>query len=355
MASRPLSVDEFAEITMGRHQWLDMDPLTFSKIVQAQLENIEPLSPRGKGKQRAGAVTDAQLALQVYVDDLAHSNDVISNHLLAQPVSEASLRDVSAIEDAGRRHDCIDQDYEVAFKPTNEGLARVNRRSMMQELQRKEADPLKDLWPALMDSDSEESLIAAESSTWAAAQNIRESRSKRTCIACAEQRLVRDLTTVPCKHEHEYCRDCLSRVVELAIEDESFFPPKCDGAIIPLDVFNTFLPRSLINQYQSKALECETKDRTYCYESTCAAFIPPDATDELSPKCPKCRKTTCIVCKSAGHFGDCVGDEAMRQLKEKANMKRWQTCYMCSSIVQLEHGCNHITYVPTIRSLMVCY
>jgi hypothetical protein len=329
-------VDEFAEITMGRHQWLDMDPLTFTKIVQAQLENIEPLSPPGKGKQRAGTVTDAQLALQVYVDDLAHLHGVNSNHLLAPSVSEAPLRSISAIEDASRRDHLFDQDCEFA----------------LQELQRKEADPLKELWPVLMDSDSEESLIAAESSTWAAAQNIRESRSKRICIACGEQRLIRDLAAVPCKQEHEYCRDCLSRAIELAIEDESFFPPRCDGEIIPLDVFDAFLPRSLTDHYRSKALEYETKDRTYCYESTCAAFIPPDSTDELSVKCPTCHKTTCIRCKSSGHFGDCVGDEAMGQLKETANRKRWQICYMCNSIVQLEHGCNHITYVQTICGVL---
>ena len=341
MASRPLSVDEFAEITMGRHQWLDMDPLTFSKIIEVQLENVEHLSSRAKGKQRDGTVKDARLALQVCVDHAGSSNDTISDHMVAEDVATASLRDVPAIEEAVRRGHRIDQDYEFASKLAGGRLARVNRRSMMQELQQKETDPLKELWPALIDSDSEESLVAAESSTWAAAENIRESRSKRRCVACAEERLIRDLATVPCKHKHEYCRDCLSRVVELAIEDESFFPPTCDGEVIPVENFSTFLPRSLIDQYQSKGLEYETKDRIYCYESTCAAFIPPASIDGVSAMCAKCCKTTCTI--SSGHFGDRVGDEAMRQLEETANMKRWRRCHMCNSIVQLEHGHSHIT------------
>lgn len=346
MEPRSLTADEFAEITMRRHQWLDMDPLTFSKINQVQLEDIEHLSSRTKGKQREGTVTDAQFALQVYVDDLATSNATIGNRMAAENIATALVRDVPTIEEAFRREQQIVQDREFATRIAGGRLAKANRRSMAQELQRKESDPLKELWPALLDSDSDESTVVAESSSWAAARNIRDVRSRRQCIACAEEKLAREVVRVPCKHSHEYCRDCLSRMVQLAIEDEYFFPPRCDGEIIPVNTFETLLPGSLIDQFQSKALEYETKERTYCYESTCATFIPLNSINGLTGRCPRCRKTTCIVCKSSGHIGECTGDEALWQLKETANLERWQRCYMCNHLVELEMGCNHIKYVP---------
>jgi hypothetical protein len=347
MASRPLSVDEFAEITMGRHQWLDMDPLTFSKIVQVQLEDVENLSTRAKGKQREGTVTDAQFALQVYVDDLSTSNATLSDRMVAEDVAAALLRDNPAIKEAFRREQQIARDREFATELIGRRATPSNRRSIMQELQRNDSDPLKELWPTLLDSDSDESTITPESSNWAASRFIRDVRSKRRCVACAEERLIRDLATVPCIHEHEYCRECLSRMVRLAIEDESFFPPKCDGNIIPINMFRDFLPRNLVEQFESKATEYETKDRTYCHDHTCTTFIPPSAVDGLTGKCPSCFKTTCIVCKSAAHFGVCSSDEALHDLKETANKEQWQSCYMCNHVVQLERGCNHITYVST--------
>lgn len=308
MASRPLSTDEFNEITMGRHQWLDMDPLTFSKIVQLRWEDIERLSSRSKGKQREGTVTDAQLAWQVYVDELADSIESSSDRMLAENIATNSLRDVSMIEQEAWEGQLDVEDGDYTSMMAGESPTQVNRRSLMQEMQRKDIDPLKELWPALVGSDtdseeslfadgpsralrpvlpdwaSEESLVAAESSPFDAAQTIRDVRTKRRCIACAGEKLIRDLATVPCKHNHEYCRDCLSRLFQLSIDDESPFPAKCDGEVIQIDAYNAFLPQSLVDQYRSKALEYQTKGRAYCYESACADFI--ETPPPLPPRPP---------------------------------------------------------------------
>lgn len=326
MAPRPLSTDEFHEITMGRHQWLDMDPLTFSKIVQVQLEDIEHLPYRGKGKQRAGTVTDAQFALQVYVDGLTHSDETISDGMMSEDVAPALSRGPLLIGESSRAKQQLQRDLEFTSNMAVGTLAQINRRSIMQELQSQDTDPLRELWPALVDSDSDSSLVAAESSTWAAARVIRGARSRRRCIACSEEKLIRDLATIPCRHEHEYCRSCLSRLIQLAIDDESFFPPKCDGDVFPVDAFADFLPQSLLDEYHSKAVEYETKDGTCSHESTCAAFIS----------------------KSAGRLGDSMSDDTLRQSKETMDAEIWQTCYMCHQIVQLEQGCNHIMYVPIL-------
>jgi hypothetical protein len=358
MSSAPsssLSVQHFDKMTAGNLQWLDMDPPTLNKILQIQLEDIEALSSRAKGKQREGIVTDAQFALQVYVEDLATSYTTISDRVLAEDVTKALLGDIPAIEEAARRERQIARDREFAGRLSGSRATPSSRRSLTRKLQRNDSDPLKALWPVLLDSDSDESVVQAESSTWAASRLNRDTPSMRRCVACAEERVVSEVATLPCKYNHTYCRDCLATMFRLAIEDESLFPPKCDGEEIAIDMFCEFLSPDLVEQYSSKSLEFKTKYRTYCHDQSCSAFIPPAQIAGITGVCPNCRKTTCVLCKFSAHFGECSSDEATRQLKETAANEQWQRCYICEQIVQLERGCNHITYVrPWHRFLLLC-
>lgn len=323
-------------------QWLDLDPLTFETIIQVQLEDIENLSSRAKGKQREDTVTDAQYALQMYVEDLARSGAVRNDRTVAKDVATALFTDIPAMEEAVRLQKQVARDRELALKLAGSSSMPIKRNSILHKLRRKEADPLKELWPVLLDSDSEESTVA-ESSSWAASRFVRDIAPKRRCIACIEEKVVGQMVTVPCKYGHEYCRDCIAKLIRNAVEDESQFPPRCDGSEIDVDCYRDFLPPDLVEQFQSKSLELNTKDRTYCHGNECSAFIPPDSIEVLTAICPQCGKTTCTLCKCQSHLGDCPGDETLRQLTETASAQQWQRCYMCNNIVELESGCNHIS------------
>ena len=51
-----------------------------------------------------------------------------------------------------------------------------------------------------------------------------------------------------------------------------------------------------------------------------------------------------MTCKAAAHKGDCPEDKAVQQVLDLAK-KRWQRYRACLRTVELNFGCNHITYV----------
>ncbi|KAL2808002.1 hypothetical protein BJX63DRAFT_410661, partial [Aspergillus granulosus] len=61
--------------------------------------------------------------------------------------------------------------------------------------------------------------------------------------------------------------------------------------------------------------------------------------------CPDCGHTTCTNCKGRVHTGDCPNDTSMQQLLATAQENGWQRCYSCWRMVELDHVCNHMTFV----------
>ena len=165
------------------------------------------------------------------------------------------------------------------------------------------------------------------------------------CIACRENKDFSDVARMPC--EHEYCRECLISLFQASMEDESLFPPRCDGQPIPLDQFRSFLPVDLVKKFEEKSVELSTKNRVYCHDPRCSTFMPwpasADRTDGGWLTCPRCEKTTCTTCKATAHTGDCPDDKAVQQILDTAGNEQWQRCYECHRFVELEQGCNHMT------------
>jgi len=67
--------------------------------------------------------------------------------------------------------------------------------------------------------------------------------------------------------------------------------------------------------------------------------------------CPDCSTVTCTLCKAASHRGDCPADTVLQQVLQTADENRWQRCYSCRRLVELDIGCNHITFVSPPYSL----
>ena len=147
---------------------------------------------------------------------------------------------------------------------------------------------------------------------------------------------------LPCRHE--YCRECLDGLFEASMTDESLFPPRCCRQPIPVASVRLFLKLELVQEFARKTIEFGTPNRTYCHSPTCSTFIHPRNIDGESAYCDQCGRHTCVTCKAAGHTGDCPHDTALQQVLETAQDMGWQRCYSCRSVVELEHGCNHMTY-----------
>lgn len=200
------------------------------------------------------------------------------------------------------------------------------------------------------DRDCDE-VITAESSSTAASRASTTCLRPQSCVACGDEKHFFALARAPC--DHEYCRACLKSLFATAMKDETLFPPRCDGQEIPLETVRFFLSSEVAEEFDARHDELSTKDRTYCFDRSCSAFIPAPAIGSLpaawtaesgnAASCPKCKKTTCTTCKDPSHSGDCPEDTALMELIETANEAQWQRCYQCHRFVELSTGCNHIT------------
>ncbi|KAG9656807.1 hypothetical protein KCU64_g5621, partial [Aureobasidium melanogenum] len=161
------------------------------------------------------------------------------------------------------------------------------------------------------------------------------------CVACEEQLPPKDLILASCGHC--YCGSCLSMVFNAAVSDESLYPPRCCAQMpIPIEHAKRFLDKEFEATFAKKGIEFSTVDRTYCSDPICSTFIPPDDYEADHAYCPKCWQRTCIVCKAPAQGGDCPTDLELAALLRYAEEMRWQRCYNCLSVVQRQHGCNHM-------------
>jgi hypothetical protein len=185
-----------------------------------------------------------------------------------------------------------------------------------------------------------------ESSTRAASRMTVATTPPKSCTACGDNFAPHDLARVPCRHE--YCRTCLEQLFTQSLKDETYFPPRCDKQEIPMYLVRRYLPAALVKEFEARYEELSTKIRTYCHEKTCSAFVPLRSIAGDTATCPKCRKRTCTICKAETHLGDCPQDEALRLLLEAAGNHHWQRCFQCRRVVELDIGCNHITFAASL-------
>ena len=146
-----------------------------------------------------------------------------------------------------------------------------------------------------------------------------------------------------CASRHVYCRNCLRDLFVLSITDESLFPPKCCGSIIPVSLIDEKLTLEESNAFHDAETEYSTSNRVYCAQFDCGRFISmKDVVDDRA-HCGACGNETCIHCKREAHHGDCPADEALQNLIAYAAEEHWQRCFGCGAMVERPEGCNHMT------------
>lgn len=138
------------------------------------------------------------------------------------------------------------------------------------------------------------------------------------------------------------CQPCLIRSIHTAMKEESLFPPKCCGQVIPVDNTNAFITEELLTEYENKRDEFETANRTYCNDRACSAFIPLSSIHAGIAHCTRCEKRTCLNCLSEAHEGACTDDPESQRVVRLAEEEGWRRCEQCKNIVELTYGCFHI-------------
>ncbi|KAK3116997.1 hypothetical protein LTR53_002079 [Teratosphaeriaceae sp. CCFEE 6253] len=170
------------------------------------------------------------------------------------------------------------------------------------------------------------------------------------CVGCYEDTHPGASLRTPCNHV--YCTDCLTQLFERSMAEETLFPPRCCMQAILLTEAADVLQPAVAEEFAARFVELSTANRTYCFEPTCATFIPPDAIRGDIAVCPTCVRITCAMCKQASHAGrDCPRDEALQQLLETAQEEGWRRCGNCSRVIEL----NYVAIAATTSATSAAY
>lgn len=159
------------------------------------------------------------------------------------------------------------------------------------------------------------------------------------CTFCREQ-INGTVVHAPCGHPWD--TDCLADLFRAATTDESLFPPRCCQQPFVLSDVQHHLGAELLRTFATISVEFGTPNRVYCHRPTCSAFICPATETATSKVCPACPAQTCGRCKKRAHLGSpCATDDA--PILALAEQEGWARCPGCKHLVELTHGCYHIT------------
>lgn len=375
----------------------DMDDESYSIALQLMLEDAQQLA-EGKGKQKEGTKSDTQVAFDLYAQEIQNALTIEVDHRLTTSIHQALRADANAIsqmqhEERMARHDRqvalalsqgrvpppmppsipppppapeqVPETSSVTVADANESLGKEpsnvehvdpeeppkigdvdcpRQSAKGKELEAAPTQHTEDTRTEGFNSHDEadddvtlqgKPAKPGESSSWAASRQ--PPPTHRPCTFCTEPTPELRMIRAPCGHE--CCYDCIEIIFTQATRDETLCPPRCCQQTIPIEQHSQILDQDLVNLYHAKQIEFSTKNRTYCHNTECGAFIKPGDVGH----CRSCGLYTCTSCNKAAHTGDCPKDSELLHVIELAEQKGWRRCAKCNAMVELSIGCNHIT------------
>ncbi|PKS07896.1 hypothetical protein jhhlp_006504 [Lomentospora prolificans] len=193
---------------------------------------------------------------------------------------------------------------------------------------------------------------ATETKTGDAAE---ESPDTVECISCFEDYRPNEMIKAPC---HSYCRDCFTRLISTALQNEQQWPPKCCLNEIPFQTIYQYIQSDLRTTFETRALEWKTPvgERIYCSTPECAVWIPPNQVNggTSTARCPAGHET-CSFCRGPAHAGaDCPQDWDLQRTNELAEEEGWKRCAQCHALVEHREACQHMTCRCGYQFCYVC-
>ncbi|OSD08736.1 hypothetical protein PYCCODRAFT_1455722 [Trametes coccinea BRFM310] len=176
-------------------------------------------------------------------------------------------------------------------------------------------------------------------------------------------------TRLPCPRSHAYCISCLNGYIHSKLDPDGtgmvnqtavIFPIRCPECSIaewpegiPDEVAGRVLSEKGMVLWHSQKL-LDSGPRHYCPNPRCSALVQIDEeSEDPQAVCPACSSLICVPCRVLWHTDlNCEeyqalplddrspeDQDALRLIKAE----NWRRCPNCSFIVELTHGCNHIT------------
>lgn len=314
-------------------------------ILQLLLDDLDCLEDRQKGKHVAGEYTDLEFAIRCMREDLVAAQTSVDDAVLALSISTAVATDQMLLNSI--KNDEINAERDHAY-----ALALNNGQPTGPETPAAHATPCSE------DNDDAVSVVLCDlmsrvsvrddfdngegsSHTHSRASHSKIPSTTRKCVSCLDEIHTPSYTS-PCGHE--FCLECIKAMFLAATKDEELYPPRCCGETMPPGIALRVLNYKELSAFSERGLEWTAKDRLYCADPTCSKFIPPFAIKDEIGVCPDCKQSTHLICRSLAHPGvDCPMDDALNNVLAMAENEKWKRCFHCKAMVELHHGCNHIT------------
>ncbi|KAK4955985.1 hypothetical protein LTR10_006924 [Elasticomyces elasticus] len=198
----------------------------------------------------------------------------------------------------------------------------------------------------------------------------------KRCVACLNDKSTQRITPVL---DHHACYSCINAHFELAIEDESHYPPRWGDHVLNIDDYAHALSTAVLERYMKKSLEWEVRPgrRLYCTqvfggtETKCDTFLGERTGDGTNFRycCEACHALSCPACGDivpsmlrsydTPHVCDraklCTFDD-MSDFGSLVRGKDFQVCpgKRCGRKVELADGCNHVNCFCGEQFCYVC-
>ncbi|KAL7546994.1 hypothetical protein ACHAWF_010310 [Thalassiosira exigua] len=149
--------------------------------------------------------------------------------------------------------------------------------------------------------------------------------------------------------EHSMCINCTRDLFLAAVRDSSLLPLRCCEVPIDMNICRHLLLPEDVHTLTSRMTELEATNKMYC--PNCNKFINLDLIDaqESTELLCVCSTALCISCKSTAHPRfSCAENRAISSgdddlLLEMSQRAGWKQCPGCNTMIELAHGCNHMT------------
>lgn len=188
-----------------------------------------------------------------------------------------------------------------------------------------------------------------------------------SCSICCEDKPLPIMVTMKCLHK--FCSHCLRDYVDRKVQS-CRAPVRCPEPrckyYISASECRSFLPFTLFESFEKALAEAKLldSDRIYCPFPDCSVLLDPrkcltagasssSQTKSSCVECPVCQRFICIGCKVPWHSS--MSCEEFQNLPEEernasditlhrlAQIKRWKRCQQCRQMIELIHGCYHMT------------
>ncbi|KAJ6130079.1 hypothetical protein N7512_002859, partial [Penicillium capsulatum] len=334
------------EYTNSKHENSTERRMADEKIsllsLQLLLDDLDQLEDQQKGKQVAGKHTDLEVAIQLMKEDISIAQTSFQDAILALSTNTAVATDQNVLASIREDETLAEQDHRYALALSNGEIDGYEKSvSPESKLLDHNEDTVSVVMSDLMSriAISEDARIG-EGSSRSSHPTQTPNRTKK-CVSCLEE-FHDSMFASSCRHE--FCLGCVRQMFLGAIKDEELYPPRCCGEVIPPGIALRVLQYRELSAFSERAIEWTAKDRLYCAEATCSKFIPPFAIKNEIGICPSCGQSTHLTCRSFAHPGvDCPMDNALHDILQIAEDENWKRCFHCRTMVELQHGCNHIT------------